>query len=571
MKDIQDSYWAIIIMKKENNKSAGGKLSFGVIFIFLNPYFSLVKPLVLNTLILFFCLFGQSSSGQNFLWAKSYKLAIFTNERDEGAGVCITPTNNILLTGYIENRMYIAEYDQNGVQNSTVEFTSNSRVIAKDIAVDQNSDIYITGEYTGTVTFGNYTLSAMAGSHDVFIAKLNPSYVTLWAKSLGGNKYDEGRQIATDDSGNVYLAGEMDGIFYYDSNYFQLWGKTDIFLAKYSPLGQMCWIKQIGGEGFDELGAMKIRDGYLYLTGDCTEDASFDTITVTGSASSMYVYTAKFNEDGHAIWVKCSQGVSGYSSGGWGSAIGINEQGEVFSSGFNKGIIIFENDTLIGDNMNQNFIVKYDSNGNVLSAKKIGGSGIGAADVGSDGGVHVTGRFWYDVIFGKDTLWAYGGTMGGKIFITKFSSNLDPVWAVNCGCTDWNDAHDLTIDNSDNIFVTGYYDGSTGVFWPHTLPSWGGETFLTKLHDYCVNIESPTTHNQHSIIYPNPCENAMQIDNKRNLESIKVYDLCGNLLASKKLEKMTNTIDLTHLIKGVYIVVLESTNGEKKAEKLIKM
>ena len=40
-----------------------------------------------------------------------------------------------------------------------------------DISLDSNGNIYVTGEFHNTVTFGNYTITSN-GNYDVFVAKL---------------------------------------------------------------------------------------------------------------------------------------------------------------------------------------------------------------------------------------------------------------------------------------------------------------------------------------------------------------------------------------------------------------
>ena len=55
-----------------------------------------------------------------------------------------------------------------------------------DLARDASGNIYVTGDFVGTKTFGPYSLLA-TGFNEVFVAKFDPSGVCLWAVKAGAN------------------------------------------------------------------------------------------------------------------------------------------------------------------------------------------------------------------------------------------------------------------------------------------------------------------------------------------------------------------------------------------------
>ncbi len=440
-------------------------------------------------LIMITGLYGNEGNGQNFLWASNYMP--YNTCRNEGEGVELYSSDMVVITGFAFRRMYIATYSLAGAQVSTKEFFSNSSIVANDIAVGANCELYITGRYDGTATFDSLSLTSNV-VHDVFILKTDTLYNTVWVKSLGGPDYDQGQKIVTDDAGNIYVAGEMEGRFYFDSTYMQTKGKEDIFFAKYSPEGHLCWIKQLGGQESDNLGSLKYSNGYLYLTGFIDGTAWFDTITVVNDKRN--VFTARFNLDGHALWVKrSSQAVPSYF-GGRSSALAVNDQGEIFTAGSIYSTLIFGEDTLMPVNPYIGvFIAKYDSSGNNLGARVVGGLNCNGAGISSDGGLFLTGYFEYFTVFGSDTLWSYVMTYPAEnVYIAKLTADLDYVWAVRCGADGYMQSTDIALDHNDNIYVTGSYESMANwvYFYPYTL--WGGQgqaTFLTKLHDNCVGDE----------------------------------------------------------------------------------
>lgn len=73
-------------------------------------------------------------------------------------------------------------------------------------------------------------------------------------------------------------------------------------------------------------------------------------------------------------------------------------------------------------------------------------------------------------------------------------------------------------------------------------------------------------------IYPNPVEKTLFIKNIEVVESfaLQIYSLNGKLIYTRDLESFKGEIDVKHLIKGIYILVSESENGERVAQKFMK-
>lgn len=72
---------------------------------------------------------------------------------------------------------------------------------------------------------------------------------------------------------------------------------------------------------------------------------------------------------------------------------------------------------------------------------------------------------------------------------------------------------------------------------------------------------------------PNPSKGRVTItgDNISNLESIKVYNILGSLVKDNKINVIDNSLDLnlSSLNKGIYLVKLNTKNGETTTQKLI--
>ncbi len=107
------------------------------------------------------------------------------------------------------------------------------------------------------------------GTSDIFISKLSPSGDFVWAKSVGSTSIDEARGIAVDNNNNVYVAGDYNATIDIDPgpgvvNFISTSG--DGFLLKLDPDGLYVNAYRITTAGLDIPYAMSLKNGFLYVT-----------------------------------------------------------------------------------------------------------------------------------------------------------------------------------------------------------------------------------------------------------------------------------------------------------------
>ena len=166
------------------------------------------------------------------------------------------------------------------------------------IAVDDNGNSYIIGNFLESANFGITTLTS-SGYYDIFVAKLDINGNWLWAKQAGGTSYDFGNSIAVDTNRNVYVTG-----FFYSSSCsfgtITLINSSseyiDIFVAKLDINGNWLWAKQAGGTSDDcGYGITVDVNGNSYITGIFRGSATFGTTTLT-SSGDFDIFVAKLGE-----------------------------------------------------------------------------------------------------------------------------------------------------------------------------------------------------------------------------------------------------------------------------------
>jgi hypothetical protein len=122
---------------------------------------------------------------------------------------------------------------------------------AEAVATDPGGSTYLTGGFSGTVTFGNISLTSK-GAENIYVAKVNPSGTIAWAQRIGGSNAslgDSGRAIALDQFGNSYVTGFFYGPGDFGSTTLPGKGDRDIFVAKIDIQGNILWAKDFGGTG----------------------------------------------------------------------------------------------------------------------------------------------------------------------------------------------------------------------------------------------------------------------------------------------------------------------------------
>ena len=359
---------------------------------------------------------------------------------------------------------------------------------ANSIAVDSSGNTYVTGYFaSSTITFGTTTLLNMSTPPDldIFLTKYDANGNVIWAKSAGSIHDDVAHSISLDASGNIYIAGEfagptltIDTITLTDSSY------SDIFIAKFNADGNVLWAKSIGGTHDDWANSIAVDpSGNFYIVGWYDSPTlSFGSTTLT-SAGSEEIYLAKFDTNGNPIWAKSATGTA------WDCAnsVAIDSYGNVFfSGGFESSTLNFGSTTLTNVGGEDIFLAKYDSSGNIIWAKGIGGtSGRNANSVAMDalGNVSLSGTFYSPTIsIGATTLTNADNTSNtADLFLAKFNTGGNALWAKRAGGTDSDWSNSITIDPSGNIYMTGGFASPSLTFGSTTLTNTGYyNIFLTK-------------------------------------------------------------------------------------------
>jgi hypothetical protein len=183
--------------------------------------------------------------------------------------------------------------------------------------------------------------------------------------------------------------------------------------------------------------------GNVYVTG--WTSGGLDGNTITGMAD---FFLTKYDSSGNKEWTK-QLGVASATTEATGVA--VDASGNVYVTGWTSGGL--DGNTITGTT--DFFLTKYDSSGNKVWTKQLGGAGTEATGVAVDasGNVYVTG-------------WTLGGLDGNTImgfedfFLTKYDSSGNKVWTKQLGVASaTTEATSVAVDASGNVYVTGWTSG----------------------------------------------------------------------------------------------------------------
>ncbi|MBI5539710.1 MAG: SBBP repeat-containing protein [Bacteroidia bacterium] len=278
--------------------------------------------------------FAKYDNNGNYIWAK--KIGVSTSS-NHSYSIKVDGSENVYITGCFRNTVdfnpgtgtanlttvstyddiFFAKYDNIGnyLWAKSIGSTSNDRGYC--IAIDDLSNVYITGSFQGIADFdpgsGTANLSVHGSNNydDIFFAKYDINGNYLWAKDIGSTGFDYGRSIDVDHLGNVYITGESEGAdFDPGTGIVNLLshGYTDIFVAKYDNSGNYNFAKIFGGTNYDYSNSIAIDSlGKIYVAGTFQNTADFDPdagITNLSSAGSYDIFFSKFDAFGNYLWAK---------------------------------------------------------------------------------------------------------------------------------------------------------------------------------------------------------------------------------------------------------------------------
>lgn len=432
--------------------------------------------------------------------------SIFLTGTFSGKNIDFDPgTNKVLFTSQGQD-IFLAKYDKTGKYIFNKVIGGNDVDEVNKLQLDHDNNILICGyfkSYYNDFDPGFDSAQLMLhGRQDIYFAKYDKNGNYVFAKSIGGTKYDEAISLAVATDNSFIVTGSFQnknvdfdpgpGIHILNSVY-----GSDLFFARYDLNGNYIYAYNLAINNYEEVYdiAIKKNNNFTIVGGSYNSEIDFDpdpdsTHYVTGFGNQFF---AEYSLTGNLLNVST---LASYETET--NRFLINDEGEYILAGKCYG----ELDTLVANDSSDGgyttkphnfFVSRLDKNAHHISSFTSDnynypgsiGAGVTAMAKDESGNTYtcgyLSGRYDFDPGPGTYIL-APGGNLPyiSHGYFAKYDKNGKIVFAKLLVSTS---IQNIAIDKNQNIFLVGTagyrsdFDPSDSVF---TLPLGYGGYFIAK-------------------------------------------------------------------------------------------
>lgn len=369
----------------------------------------------------------------------------------------------VTATAPYQEFAFLAKYNAAGnIQWLRYGGGNPSHAVFYDLDFDNAGNIYLCGDFTDYATFNGQTLTASftVSNAGMWVKYDSNGNVVHLAQTSSNTRSELYAVEVSQSTGTIFLAGIFkDAITFNGTTTLPVGNSQNTFLVSFDDSYNFNWIRNGGGSTFQSgttVQAIEIdHQDNIYLTGNAIGTlVQFGNLSYSGtSAFDGEIMTIKYNASGVEQWLKHGGGATS------GDALDMitDKQGNTIITGFLNGNVLFatfDNYTIqILSQSPHCFLVKYDANGNVVYAKRMGlgndeyGRGLAFAN---DTTFYLTGTTQGLTQF--DTLVFTASFPDPNIFIAKFYDNTTPGGSAEI-CNGLDDDGNGIVDDNAIAFI----------------------------------------------------------------------------------------------------------------------
>lgn len=315
--------------------------------------------------------FDQEASLQ---WSKTYGGA----NDDRGRKIIQTSDGGYALVGYSNSNdgnvsenngardFWIIKTDNQGeiLWEKSFGFSGNDE--GYNIKETSNGNFLVGGTLDVTASGGEGNTSRRQQKHaggDYWLLNISTNGDLIWSRYFGGSFTDIVHDVIESENGDFFAIGSSDSE---DVDISNNKGTYDFWIVKTTSSGHMIWEKSYGGSEIDEARSIvNTSDGNYIVVGD-TRSNNQDVSINNGGAD---LWMIKISSQGNILW---NRSIGGSSFDVSRSIKSTAENGFVIAGSSRS----FDGDVSKNQGQNDAWIVKVDSNGNLLWEQTFGGSEI---------------------------------------------------------------------------------------------------------------------------------------------------------------------------------------------------
>ena len=514
----------------------------------------------------------------NFVWVENFENTNMSSS-SQGLSLYIDDNGNIYSTGIFQGTVdfdlsstssynltsngfydvFLSKIDMNANFIWAKSFGGTNADYGNNIDVDNDKNVYITGKFTNTVDFdpsaNTFNLTSNGGE-DAYVLKLDTSGNFLWAKAFGGIGVDEGKSIEVDANGYVYSIGMFQETVDFDpgsgTTNLSSNGSSDIYISKLNSLGELSWVVNIGGDGYDEgLSIALDQDGNPHATGTFNDTVDFDPGV---GESFLYPHAA----DVFILKLSCAPSSGTHTVNACGS---YNFNGITYTSDNNTATDTLVNSFGCDSIVTLNLTINNPTSGTDIQTSCNSYTWI-------DGNTYIsstnTPQFTLTNAAGCDSVVTLNLTVTEIDITTTVSNGVISSNAAGASYQWINCSDNSPISGETNANFTATASGNYAVVITD------GNCIDTSacVSISTVGIKDVYFNNNAFQLYPNPANAQVTIASfEANINNISIMDLTGKIV--QPFSPKTALIDVSMLQTGVYFIKIEQ-EGEIFTQKLVK-
>ncbi len=536
--------------------------------------------------VLLLTLFAQQSYSQIASW--SWAKASQSNGDLLSSNVEIDNFGDIYYTGFFQGpTLTFGSITLNGPNNQYDIYLLKTDSLGNEIwaktfggagdelgslTKDNDGNLYMFGTYkSSTIVFDTITLfNSNPQNNNIFIVKLDTSGRAIWAESIGGpNSDDFNVDIKFDSKGNLFVRGTHTGSITFGSYIFPGSGTWELFLAKFSPSGNVLWAENFSSLSFQYFRSL-IVDPYdqIYCSGTFAGSSLYigGTVLANSNPGTEEFFIVKFDSLGSQLWST----TAGSSNSDEADLYRLSNGNLLLGINFSGATLTYKNVSFQNSNPGTyDFcIILCDSNGNVISGRKFGTVGTEKFLIflkTNDSFPYFTGSFnSFNFVLGQSTISTQGIS---DDFLAKLDSNLNANLVVTIGGPSYEFISGIVADVNGDMFFQGIFNDPLITLSPFVLnggaPGNGYTSFYAKLTFNSVGSSLIENSIKEISIYPNPSKEKINIESElffQNAEAI-IFDSFGRLIDRiSGISGPKFIIQRNRLDAGVYFLYLNDNN-----------
>ncbi len=346
----------------------------------------------------------------------------------------------------------VASFAPDGSHRWSHVFGSTEPDDALDLAIDADSNVYVTGAFRGTVQLSDDRELVSSGEDDAFVVSYTADGQMRFAQSYGTASTTAGYSVALDPMGLPVIAGQFSG---------EITLGDDVYDSELQMAGFVAWLDEDGvpRQSVALIGAMTAEALAIDEQGTTIAGVSFNgpfdpgngELSPVGRVNSAVL---SYDATGALQWVVPLLGTERIFI----QRTALAANGDILVVGSAEGSFTFAGETLPAPETRSAFLLRLAADGTPIWARQVGSShvyGFGLALLGDS--VVIAGSYRETVTFADMPFEPLTGPPGGYGgYLAAFDADGTPQWARS-----YAPGQDLSLTgiaalpDNDGLFVAG--------------------------------------------------------------------------------------------------------------------